>query len=255
MWKHVSWKVGLVACAVVGAAAPASAQDLVDPIPSPARQLDGTRLRPATLTYVATIRRDDSTRVVGDRSVAITEMLHFGFPAWQIVESTSAPQPYALADTTIVERATLRLLHWGSYVDFTRVVADFRSDSIFGGITTPVGRRTMVGDLPATAWITAAQTEAAISVYPLIPDLRDSVTIVATETSRSTTLRAELAVLGEERVTVPAGSYDCWIVTLTTDAGGPTYWVAKRDGVIVRSLRMLPENGGMLVYDLAKLSR
>jgi hypothetical protein len=47
---------------------------------------------------------------------------------------------------------------------------------------------------------------------------------------------ARLRVLAEERVTVPAGTFDCWKVAVEASAGMQTYWVRKADGVGVRAL-------------------
>jgi hypothetical protein len=47
---------------------------------------------------------------------------------------------------------------------------------------------------------------------------------------------ARLRVLTEERVTVPAGTFDCWKVAVEASVGMQTYWVRKADGVGVRAL-------------------
>jgi hypothetical protein len=47
---------------------------------------------------------------------------------------------------------------------------------------------------------------------------------------------AMLRVAGAERVTVPAGTFDCWKLSVDAGIGMQTYWVRKSDGVGVRAL-------------------
>jgi hypothetical protein len=223
-------------------------------VPSAPIPLDASRLQPLTLTYAATLRNGDTTRVLGDRTIQIAPMNYGGTPAWLLLETRGAGEN-SLADSLVVARTQLEPIHWASTLGRSRIGAEFRSDSVFGVLSTPAGRRTMIGDLPGTALLTSSMTEAALSLYPLALNWRDSVLVAVTNAPRTLVLHAEVAVVGEARVTVPAGAFDCWIVTLTTEAGGPTYWVSKRDRVVVRSAQRVPESGGMLTYELARLGR
>ncbi len=243
-----------VCVCVLGIALRARAQGSTDSLPPVPHPLDANRLQAVTLTYNATLRRGDTTRALGERTVQVASMNYGGGPAWLLIETRGAGEN-ALADSLIVDRLSFQPLHWASTLGRSRLGAEFRGDTIFGALMTPAGRRPMVGEIPGTALLTSAMTEAALSLYPLAPNWRDSVLVAVTNTPRTVVLHAEVAVLGEARVTVPAGSYDCWLVTLTTEAGGPTYWVSKRDHVVVRSAQLVPESGGMLTYELSRMSR
>jgi hypothetical protein len=52
----------------------------------------------------------------------------------------------------------------------------------------------------------------------------------------------ELRVVAEERITVPAGTFDCWRLVVTTGNRVIDYWVRKRDGVGVRSRDVTPRS-------------
>ena len=65
---------------------------------------------------------------------------------------------------------------------------------------------------------------------------------------------AMLSVTGEDHVTTTAGSYDCWVVSLATDAGQTQYWVAKTDRIVVKTSQLVPESGGLLQYTLTRIS-
>jgi hypothetical protein len=239
----VSWAVA-IACVCFASSARGQDSLMIPALPFV------PHLAPARLVYQASVRRGDSLRVLGERSVTVAPANYLGISAWLLIEQTQAPAPFGLSDSLFVDRTTLRPLHWSTHVDYVQIVAEFRDDSIFGGMTSPAGRRTIVMGMPGTALVTSAMTEAAVPLFPLAPGFSDSVDVVATDLARTTILRGALTVLGEERVTVPAGTFDAWLVTLTTDAGGPTYWVAKKEHIIVRSTRLVPETGAMLTYDL-----
>jgi hypothetical protein len=56
-------------------------------------------------------------------------------------------------------------------------------------------------------------------------------------------------VTGEETIQVPAGSFECWIVTVSSDAAQSIYWVSKRDPIVVRSAQP-GVNGTRVVSEL-----
>ena len=47
---------------------------------------------------------------------------------------------------------------------------------------------------------------------------------------------ARLRVVGKERVTVPAGTFECWKIDVDAIMGMQTYWVREADGLGVRAL-------------------
>jgi len=54
----------------------------------------------------------------------------------------------------------------------------------------------------------------------------------------------QLRVTGEERVRVPAGTFDCWRMTISHSGGVIDYWVRKSDGIAVRLVERNPPPGG-----------
>jgi hypothetical protein len=236
------------------AASPVGAQVTTDSTITFVRRLEGTRLQPGSFTYRASLRLADSTRFLGDRVVRIAQTNYAGTGAWLLLETRGARENL-LVDSLLVDIATLQPMHWGSLQGFTTLAAEFRGDSLFGGIAAPSGRRTLMLGFPPGALFTDAQTEAVLSLFPLAADWRDSIAVMVTGVGRTTAIRAEVAVLGEERITTPSGTFDCWLVTLTSDVGATTYWVSKRDRLVVRSMRLVPESGGLLIYELSRADR
>jgi hypothetical protein len=61
-------------------------------------------------------------------------------------------------------------------------------------------------------------------------------------------------VTGEESLVTTAGTFDCWVVALSTDVGQTRYWVAKADRIVVQLSQVLPESGDVLTYTLTRVS-
>ena len=53
--------------------------------------------------------------------------------------------------------------------------------------------------------------------------------VVATDLAKTTIVPGLLTVTGEEQLLPTAGSYDCWVLSLSTEVGSTQYWVAKAD--------------------------
>ena len=49
-------------------------------------------------------------------------------------------------------------------------------------------------------------------------------------------MRIDVRVEGEDVVTVPAGRFDCWRLSIRFSGGLVSYWARKSDGVGVRAI-------------------
>ena len=69
-------------------------------------------------------------------------------------------------------------------------------------------------------------------------------------------LPTRIAVIGEDRVRVPAGTFDCWVVAVHADQTKGLYWVTKSDPIVVRSTLDVPMMGGaQMVSALARIAK
>jgi hypothetical protein len=252
LFVHPSLAVGQVV-------APATRPDSVAPRTKP----DASRLDPVVLTYIATLRQGtDSARSLGERSVQLTRTTYAGQEAWEIVETHGAGANAAV-DTLVTDHTTLTPLHWGatqqmptsgSMAAAARVVIEFSADSMIGVISAPSGRRTIVAPMPGGALLTAAQTETALRALPVVGGWHDSVDVVVTDLAHTSVVAAAIAVTGDENLTTTAGSFDCWVVTLSTNVGQTKYWLAKADRIVVQVAQIVPEAGDTLQYTLTRIS-
>ena len=252
--------MGAVAAAsVAGAqAAPARIDSAV-----PHARPDVARLDPVVLTYIATLRQGtDSARSLGERSVQLGRTTYAGQQAWEIVETHGAGAN-ASVDTLVTDYATLMPLHWGATQQMptsgsvgaaARVAIEFRADSMIGVISAPSGRRTIVAPMPGGALLTAAHAETALRGLPVAGGWRDSVSVVVTDLAKTTIVPAALNVTGEDHLITTAGTFDCWVVSLSTDVGQTQYWISKADRIVVKTSQVLPESGDILEYILTRIS-
>jgi len=86
--------------------------------------------------------------------------------------------------------------------------------------------------------------ETALRLLPLQTGWEDSTTALSITLSATGIIPTRFTVIGEDRVRVPAGTFDCWVVAVHADAARGLYWVTKRDPEIVRSALDVPALGG-----------
>jgi hypothetical protein len=226
---------------------------------------DGGGLSPVVLTYVATVQRGTDIRPLGERTVQLSKSTYGGLSAWEIVETRGAGASAAV-DTLIVDYLTLTPFHWGATQPMpalaggmppigARIAAEFRSDTMIGVMSSPAGRKTLLVPVQAGAYVTAAHFEVALRGLPIAaPNWRDSTWLLVSGLGKSASIPADMRVTGEEKLVTTAGSFDCWIVTLSTDSGTTQYWVSKTDRIVVQSSQLVPETKSVLQYQLSRIS-
>ena len=162
---------------------------------------------------------------------------------WLMLETrTGAGIP--ATDSLIADTASLQPIHWNSTVGQARLGIEFRGDTAFGATTAPAGRRSIVAPMPAGTIVSSAMLETMLRLLPLQPGWRDSTTTLSVLLGATALLPTQLSVIGEDRVQVPAGSFDCWVVSVRAASAHGLYWVTKSDPIVVRSAVDVPSLGG-----------
>ena len=259
----MNWRIALAALCLSAAGGGAQVSPGATVDIAPRTRPDGGALSPVVLTYVATIQQGADLRSLGERSVQLTRTTYAGLSAWQIVETRGAGAS-ASTDTLIVDYVSLAPFHWGASQPMpgagagqliaARVSAEFRADTMFGVMSSPVGRRTIVASMIPGAYVTAAHFEVALRGLPLAAAWKDSTAVVISSFGKTASLPASVVVEAEEKLLTTAGTFDCWIVALSTDLGQTRYWVSKQDHIVVQSTQIVPESGATLVYQLSRIS-
>ena len=242
--------LGVLASTVGSGAAAAQGDTVVQHM-----RLNVPALRPSELVYETSLERDASTIPLGTRTVSVSQSSVAGTPAWLLLE-TRTGDGIPAADSLFADLATLQPVHWSSTLGQAKLAAEFRGDTVYAGMSAPPGRRSMVASVPARTLVSAAMLETVLRLLPLQQAWEDSTTTLSLSLGGLTVYPTRIAVIGEERVHVGAGDFDCWIVSVHSDVSRGLYWVAKQDPIVVRNTLDVPTLGGaQLVSSLARIAR
>ncbi len=218
-------------------------------------RLDLTALKPSQFVYLTTLERDASTVPLGTRTITVSQATYVGAPAWLLVEQ-HAGDGVPTEDSLFADVGALRPVHWSATSGEAHLALEFRSDSAFGGTSTPGGRRSMTLAVPAGTLVSGAMLETVLRLLPLTTAWEDSMPVLSIGVGSNSVLPTRIAVIGEDRVRVPAGTFDCWVVSVHADQTKGLYWVTKSDPIVVRSTLDVPLMGGaQLVSALARIAK
>jgi hypothetical protein len=234
-----SWIVVAIAAVAATVAIPPLTYAQV-PTDSAARpyRLDGSLLRAGQSVYQTTIERSAAPVSTGWRTVTLSETTYGTTPAWLLLETRVAAGPTS-TDSLILARADLRPLHWGSMLGEARVGLEFSGDSVFGAVSAPQGRRSLAVATAPGLIVNQAMLETALRTLALRTDWVDSTLSLSLTMGGAITVPTTLVVSAEEEIRVPAGTYECWVVVASAAEARATYWVAKRERVVVQSVQVL----------------
>ena len=207
--------------------------------------LDGTRLHASRRIY-RFVLTDTSVRSLGEVESRVAESQHGGAPAWAITR-IGVQGVNAVSESLFVSRSALRPLHWSAIQGRARLAAEFVGDSIFGAMTSPLGRQNIVLRNRGDLLVGVGAADALLEVVPLQLGWTDSATVLMVDPGGSIAIPATVSVVGEERLVLLSGDFECWVVQLETERGVERLWVNKRDQMVVRSEQPLPQLGGAIL--------
>ena len=219
--------------------------------------VNASALRAGQFVYDNTLERDVSTTHIGTRAVSVALGTYAGSSVWVLAETRTLDAGGVSTDSLFTDTTTLRPLHWSSVIGAARLLVEFRGDSAYGGTSGPPGRHSLVTGIPRGTIVSAAQLETILRLVPLQPAWEDSASTLFVTLGSTMVLPTRMAVIGEDRVRVPAGQFDCWVVSVrAADATRGLYWVTKRDPIVVRSALDVPAMGGaQFVSALSRIGR
>jgi hypothetical protein len=152
-------------------------------------------------------------------------------------------------ETVLLSRRTLRVLQRdldvSPYLRYSRIAIAqrFNGDSVFGRMTTEGGDSHGVGRpflqrLPNSSapYITDAFAPLFFTSLRLGPEWHGRLSVLGWAVRNNDVFYPiELRVVGRDRATVPAGTFDCWHFVITSGARQFDYWARTSDGLGVRS--------------------
>ena len=245
--RFASQAVCSVGTVSVLATAPAAGQTTPPSVDTSAHRLalDGTRIHASQRTY-RLVLTDTAVRSLGEIEFQVAESQHGGAPAW-VLTRLGAQGVNAVAESLFVARATLRPLHWRAAQGPARLAAEFVGDSVFGAMTSPLGKQNIVLRNRGDLLVSVGAVDALLEAVPLRQGWSDSITVLVVDPAGSIAVPATIAVVGDERLVLLSGDFDCWLVQLETERGVERLWVSKKDQTVVRSEQSLPQLGGAML--------
>jgi hypothetical protein len=218
----------------------------------PVRATAASRFRAVSLEFERRIvDRGGRLTGTGNISLGVSPVLLGDVAAWRVIsiDREPLPTPRVDAETAYVARADLRLLrravHVAPYSRFQRinVSQQFSGDSIIGRMTTDgpsIGAgRAFARELPSAfaPFMTGSAAPVFLMAVPLSRDWRGSASLVGWAVrDNDVLLPIELRVESGEMITVPAGRFDCWRLSIRFRGKQIDYWVRKTDGLGVKIL-------------------
>jgi len=212
----------------------------------------GARLRPLTAEFERRVI-DSAGRPTGTSQISleVSASSSAGDAAWRVVSVTRNQPPTSSVDveSVYVARADLHLLqrsiHVSPYHRFQRinVAQRFEGDSVTGRMTTEgpsIGAgRAFARELPRSFGPFMSERVAPVFLMgvPLGRDWRGSASLLGWAVrDDDVSLPIELRVESDEAITVPAGRFDCWRLSIRFSGRQIHYWARKIDGLGVRVL-------------------
>jgi dipeptidyl aminopeptidase/acylaminoacyl peptidase len=207
-----------------------------------------TSLTPGTITYKA--RFEVQGQVL---PVDLTRTLKDQNGVWLVTEDSSMPMGTA-SDSSYFDKSTLRLtkrvVHQGPVI----IDVQFADNKATGKMTMNGQERPISADLGGVLFGDGAGASDVIGSLPLAEGY--------TTTFRNFDLMSqqakskELKVVGSEKVTVPAGTFDTWKVEVATVDGtgeNTTLYVDKATHHAVKIVTILPQmNGAVMTAEMVK---
>jgi hypothetical protein len=208
------------------------------------------QLHAATHHFEVLVTRDSAAMPVGSHTITISEGAYAGQPAWTIAEQRESREPFVpmtATDTVLLSRATLRPLRWEGHAAGARFVAAFANDSVYGGATAGTAR-TSFSVAAGPAMVTSeGALDALVRAAPLTAGWRTDATMLVADLGGARVVPVQLAVEREAQLELPVGTFDVWVVRVTTEGGVRVLWVDKPTQVVVRAATLAPHMPGMVV--------
>jgi hypothetical protein len=240
------------AFALLVPAGAAAAQQPADASSSHLR-VDATALRPARYSYDLSVTRDGLMESLGTQTIAYTDATYAGTPSWLILEARSGSGISGL-DSLMASRDALTPLHWGASTGLARLAAEFTRDTLYGATSSPLGKRSLVAPAPRGVIASEGMLDGLMQLAPIGDRWTADATLLVADLTGTRLVAARLTVEREEEVTVPAGTFPSWVVSLRTDSAEKWLWVSKDERMVVKSSQTLPQlNGAILERVLTRV--
>ncbi|HKV50527.1 MAG TPA: hypothetical protein VJO52_04935 [Gemmatimonadaceae bacterium] len=224
------------AVALVLGAAGASAQSAAGAAEAPSLAAANvvSRLKPMKWLYVISLQTGEGTpQRIGFRTLSLTDATYDGASAWLVIDSRRM-HTVTLAESVYVARADLHPLYRVEHVPDGETVSRFAADSIRTVFDGDSGRMAVAMQSAPGALGTLYLIEGLLAASSLGPTWAATARMTAIDRQESGVVSLSLRTVGQEKIDVPDGLFDTWVVSLQLGKSEEKLWVRKSDGVVLR---------------------
>jgi len=172
--------------------------------------------------------------------------------AWTITEDVTTPQG-VIKEMSVIEKGTLLLKKRSiDQMGQMKVELEYKDGKAVGSMTTGGQTKPISADLGGTLFADGTGSHSVIATLPLAENYATSFRNYDAQTNKVKLMM--LKVVGMEKVKVPAGEFDAFKITLTSEDGdNQVIWIDKTSRKVVKATVVLAQFGGaVLTSELAK---
>lgn len=199
-------------------------------------------LQPGTANYAATI-------ALGTQSIPLTMKSEIKEEqgAWMVYETAVTPQG-EISDVSTIEKGSLLLKRRSIKQGPMTIEMNVKDGKAVGATTMNGQARPFEVDLGGSLIADGAGSYEVMAALPLADGY--AVGFRNFDVQKQKVQMKQLKVVGIEKVTVPAGSFDAYKVEITcsdSDADKQTIWIAKDTRKVLKITAVLPNLGGAVL--------
>lgn len=209
-------------------------------------------IAPVVATYSSRAEYQGQTQELGMREITVTDSVVGGAHVWVVVNRMKIDRD-AGADSVLMRRGDLAPLARHVAYGPSRLTLDLR-DSLLVGQLKANGQNMALSIRPGErSFLNYYALRTALRDWPVAAGWRGTASALEL-LGRAEFTPLTLEVTGDERIRVPAGEFDCWVVHVT-GAGGidERWWVSKTGHHVVRTREPVGRQGTIMQLDLVSL--
>jgi len=179
--------------------------------------------------------------------MSITQTIEDKSGAWVVTGTARMPMGDAV-DVTTLDKATLVLRKRSIKQGPAVIELVFEGGKATGTMAVGGEPKPVSVDLGGELFADGAGGQEAVGALPLAEGY--STTFRNFDVRQQKVQLKQAKVTGSEKVTLPAGTFECWKVEIVSAEGEPgstTVWVAKDTRKVVKTIATIPQMGGAVV--------
>ncbi|HET7456942.1 MAG TPA: hypothetical protein VFJ74_04745 [Gemmatimonadaceae bacterium] len=195
-------------------------------------KVDGRQLRAGAWRYSMQATGSGQTQALS-RELTVAQTTLNGAAAWLVADSKhNGPMP--VTDSLYLTRNDLTPLRHSLHMGDLSMLVNYAGDSVFGQATVPQGSAKIAAQNVRGSMATGTMFEVYLRTMPLQTGWKANMAMSAVGPQGNLIIPMSLEVTGEETVTVPAGTFPCYVVTIVGQGTEQRAWVSKTTRDIVK---------------------